>query len=361
MPNWCLDWCPSGAYAYPESTNGCDDSTPVWHFANWYSVPWDSTKESWVKDAFASLQDELSYNGTKLVTLTQQSGSGIAVSLRDVPINQSGAQYGLSDCPWLGTPQIWLNSNASTSPFYYQVARHEMFHEAGADHGGNKDSHDGRNPPTMATCINYSDFRTNNSLDEDAAGYLNYLHDSLAYNQLTANIGFERGTTYWGAVNGTLFEYSSGGATGPGHIGFKASSDVWSSYVYQTMSFWVGLLDNGLFRAKINAEAPKTGRTTETFTRLYTRAMTQSSGSNGCDYPNGINNPNDPTVASGWILEVGTGTTFVGTTWTAIASDWVYLPVADGQQVQVRAYGWAQDSGGSVRQIRFDNVRGEVR
>ena len=73
---------------------------------------------------------------------------------------------------------IWVNSNYSDAKFYWRMARHEMLHLAGMEHGGKDDSMNSDNPASMATCINHSTFRTVNNLDQDTAAYENWLHNA---------------------------------------------------------------------------------------------------------------------------------------------------------------------------------------
>lgn len=86
--------------------------------------------------------------------------------------------------------------------------------------------------------------------------------------------------------------------------------------------------------------------------------MTES-GNNGCTYPDGLKNPNNVSVTALFVLLSGSAMTTVGTSWTAITSDWINPETVHGFELQVRAYGRSLNSSGGTVSIRFDNVRGE--
>lgn len=341
---------PSSANAYPNQGHSCNDSSLRWGFNS--SSLWTTTKKNWVRATINTVDDALDYNGAKLVTVSESGG--ISVGLRDVPLT---SQYGLAVC-LIGSPYMWINSNATTAKFYYKVARHEMMHMAGAGHSGNQDSMNSDNPSTMSTCINQSTFRTVNSLDQDASAQLNWLHSRLANRQLHANIGFERGTRFWGASNGTISSVSSGGATGPGYAAFRASGSTSNSYIFQTIRLWTGSDTSKDFRAVLNARTPSSSVSSAARAAIYHRSLFYGSGSNSCDYRPGVTNPNNPTVGGTYVLLRQSSLTNLGTSWTSVASPWYESRVrAAGHQLQVRAYG----SAGTSNSVRFDNVRGEER
>ena len=342
----------ASAAAYPQHPNNCNDRTLDWYFSS--SSLWTTTKKSQVRAAIKTLDDELSYNGTKLITQQEGGGVGVKVKIKDEP---DTSMWGSAECN--GNPSFWVNSNYSAASFYYHVGRHEMFHLAGAEHAGKNDSRNGDNPTTMATCISPSTFRTTNSITQDDAAYMNWLHNTLSNRQLHANIGFERGTTYWGKSNGTWSYQTSGGATGPGHVAFFASGSAYSSYIYQTVRLWTGD-DNESVRAKINAKKPLSSYTTQARAALYKRTLTEGSTANSCHYPDGLDNLNSISITTGYVLEIRSSMTTLGSTsWTAVTSNWDNPPTNDGYQYQIRAYGKSTTSSGGTGSVRFDNVRGE--
>lgn len=338
------------ADAYMQQIHICSNPTIRWEFR---TVPAGSgAKQGWIRAAINTIDDELNYTGAKLVTVSESTPVNTRVDILNEPANV----YGESQCI-LG-PSMWVNSNYSAASFYYKVGRHEMLHLAGMSHGGRDDSRNGDNPATMSTCISASTFSASNILTQDDAGYMNWLYNSIADRQLHANVGYERGMTYWGVTNGSASFVTTGGATGPGHISFAATGTEWSSYVYQTIRLWTGVT-NASYRSRINVRESAAANATSAMARLYRQTL-QESGDNSCQYANGLSNPNNATLVGGYVLHSGTDmTAVVGTTWASITGAWANPADTDGLQLQIRAYGKGYTSTGGNSTIRFDNVRGE--
>lgn len=341
------------AGAYPQHPNNCNDSSMTWKFRG---SLWNQQKKGWARSAINRIDDPLSYNGTKLVTVTEQSGSvDVLVKARNRDLNS----FGGAECN--GQATIWVNSQYTDPKFYWKVTRHEMMHLAGAEHAGNEDSMNGDNIPTMATCVGVSSFRTVNEMSQDDAAYLNWLHNALDNRQLHANMGFEQGFSYWGKINGTATIVNSGGATGPGHVSFLASGTVNSSYIYQTVRLWTGD-DNESYRAKINAKTSNSGpfSTGQVRTAMYRKTMTENSGSNSCSYADDVDNANNPTVTGGYVYLAGTAVSSTSTSWLPKTSGWTNPATEDGYQLQIRSYAkGTQASTGINIPVLLDNVRGE--
>ncbi|MEZ5176672.1 MAG: hypothetical protein R2823_10815 [Acidimicrobiia bacterium] len=337
------------ANAYPQETNNCNDRTLHWEFQTnslWTAGGVD--RRTWVRAAINTLNDEKSYDGSTLVTVTEDGG--IDVQIRDEP----ASSYGSSECS--GGASFWVNSNYSSSKFYYKVGRHEMFHLAGAEHGGDEDSMNSDNPPTMSTCISWTTFRTTNSLDQDSAAYENWLHNGASGRQLHANMGFERNTTYWGKVNGTWSVVTTGGVSGPKNVAFFASGSSYaSSYIYQTIRLWTGD-DNESYRSRAYVREPISSYSTLAQSKIFRRNMTES-GDNGCSYPDGLQNPNSWSIG-GYVELAKSSVKSVTTTWSDVTSSYVNPTNTDGLQLQIRIYGKATPSGGGSGSIRIDNARG---
>jgi hypothetical protein len=121
-------------------------------------------------------------------------------------------------------------------------ARDVPHHGRGA-FGGRYDSFDGNEPTTMSTCLDEDTFAWSNVFEQDGHAYENWLWSDLPERQLHANIGFEQGSRFWGfSGGGFVEEHSTGGATGPGYIGWVSPGP--SAYVYQTVRTEVGNLSN---------------------------------------------------------------------------------------------------------------------
>lgn len=342
------------AAAYAPSPNVCMDRSLSWRFSNEFE-PWTETKKTWVRDAINTLDDARDYDGTRLVTVTEEAiSSAVDVQLIKVPL---GDGYGSSEC--VGTPSIWINANGPTAAFYWHVARHEMFHLAGAEHGGERDSFDGVAVSTMSTCVNYQSFPSSNVFEQDGHAYENWLWSSLADRQFHANIGFEQGFRFWGNTGGTITTYTSGGATGPGYIGWESNNT--NDYVYQTIRTVNGTLSS-VYRAVGNARSPGSNWTTKVRVSLARRNVdfpNDPGNPNGCDYPGGIVNPNGSPSVSSWAVFTETSWVTVPTSWTRVESPWTPLPQQEGYDLRVRLRGTTVNANGNYGQVRLDNLRGE--
>lgn len=338
------------ATAYPQDPNNCNDTTLHWGFDSdplWTADNVD--RQQWVRSAINALDNALSYNGNQLISVDEDGG--ISVQIKDKP----AGEYGSSECD--AGASIWVNSNYTTGRFYWQVGRHEMFHLAGAEHGGNDDSHNTDDPPTMATCINQSTFNSVNGLWQDDAAYETWLHDGLANRQLNANLGFEQGSSFWAVTGGATTYRTTGGATGPGY--FIWDSPGASDYWYQTVTVHTGD-DNETYRSVGNAKELDSQYKTYAQASLYRRTVTDGANGNGCSYPDGIDDPNDYSVSGGWIaLAESSPGTQVGTSWESVASSWADPATVDGFEFQIRMYGYSIDGSGVTHAFGIDNVRGE--
>lgn len=369
------------ALAYPQHGNNCNDNTIRWEFAG---GGWTSNKKRQVKNAFESLETALDHKGKRLVQVSDANGQSraqgvVKVELRYHEGNENGGldreggshgaldhedegldqPLGSSECN--GGSSIWLNDRKlTTNEKLRKTARHEMFHLAGAEHGGKRDSFNGDNPPTMSTCLSpNADLPTTNKLAQDDAAYLNWLHNSLPNRQLHANIGFEQGASFWGKKKAELRSYSTEGSSGPGHVGIVSTANSSrDSYIFQTVRLWTGD-DDVSYRARINVKKPVERYRSYASAALYYRAV-NADGTDKCKYADGLDGlSNDPKVKTGWIKLDSVYTSNVTTSWRNVTTGWKKPgTTADGYDFQVRAYGKSYCDGCNGT-IRFDNVRAE--
>ena len=246
--------------------------------------------------------------------------------------------------------------------FFYKVAKHEMFHLGGADHGG-KNDHPNLSPTTMSTCVNYSQFRHDNKITKDDDAYMNYLRGPLLGRELTANPGFENanGDLYWLTQNGTKSVVSSGGQVGPTHLAFTATGTAWTSYVHQSTRVWHNSNPpQSTYGAAADVKKVVSTYTTYARVALYRKAMNDS-GNNGCGYPFlNMTDPNNEAITGGYFLISETPMYVLsGTGWTSIEASAATIG-HDGGQVQVRVYGASTTSTGGSGTVRFDNVRAKT-
>ena len=229
---------PTPAQGIVNVGHGCDDTSLSWRFDG---SNWTAGRENWVEAAFDGIETALDYDGTQLVNLTKNESPGpdrINVQIADLGEDL----LGWAQCPGGGQTklQFSLDYVSVGKKFFYQVARHEMLHLIGLDHGGENDSIDGRNPASMATCTGPGNFRETADLDRDAEVGLNWRHSSLSNNQVSANIGFENGINEWGGTNGSLASWAGGSFSGSKHALFAAAGDSSDSWVRQTVRVWTG-------------------------------------------------------------------------------------------------------------------------
>lgn len=348
---------PTQTPAYGAINDGlwwCNNDEVSWKFEG---SSWNSTQQGYVQEAFDALETALDYDGSKLVNITKNSTPGVGrvqVGLVEFDDNK----LGLALCDWQ-SPFVHLNIAYAGygKKFFYQVARHEMLHHIGLDHVGENDSIDGRNPASLATCTGPGNFLTTPDLDRDSEVGLNWKLSSLSSNQVSANIGFENGTSEWGATNGSLATSPSSNFSGSYHAVFNASGDSSNSYVRQTVRLWTGDDSDVELRPYMRARSPLSGVSTNVQAALYRKGMTESNASSGCSYRRGLKNPNSVSLTSTYFLVSQSSLTSVGTSWTAVSGPWSTPARYDGYELQLRAYG---NSAGDAS-VRFDNLRAEER
>ena len=343
----------SQAGAYPQDPNNCNDASLHWQFQNnplWIADGVD--RRPWVRAAINTLESELArdFDNTPLMTVTEDGGIDVQIA------HDPGGVYGSSECD-MGAA-LWVNSFYTSDPkFFYKVGRHEMFHLGGAEHGGNDDSWSGDDPPTMSTCIDWPTFRSGNGLSQDDAAYETWLHGAPANRQLHANIGFEQGTSWWSHNGGQWVYKTSGGTGGPGYI-------LWSptvpdgDWVHQVVTVHTGN-DNESYRAVVNSRELASSYKSAARVVLRWRPIEhQYDPSNTCEYPDGVQNPNDYETTGSWSALAESSWEDLSTAWQQIESSWVNPANHDGMELQVRVYGYSLD-GTTVVPVAIDNARGE--
>jgi hypothetical protein len=350
------------ALAYPQDPNECNDSSITWYFntTDWYGKP---TARSYARAAIDLWEQPLDYNGTSLITLNglvwgQTGGlSDVEVVLAD---DWAPSKFGVAECT--GSPSMRLNATyLNDASFVWKVARHEMGHLAGFEHGGSKDSWNGDDPPTMSTCIEIDEFLDTNMLSQDDVAYANWSHSDLGSNPrpMQANFGFEQDFSYWGVAGGTVEVVSSGGATGPGHVRYKTNQA--SYYLYQTINMATGD-DNESYRAVVNYRQQTLGGYGSVTGTLY-RKRIDYNGDNGCSYEDGLHDLNNWTYESGtsWIAMTSTGALdpTVAYSWTYAASSLFNPTDSLGYVFQYRIYSHSQDYNFVPQWVYLDNLRSE--
>lgn len=344
------------AEAYSPGTFACNSATHNWKFGN--VPPGSEQKQGWVRNSFKTIEHELNHNGSKFVTTTETPSGNLTVNIIPLP----DGLLGFATC--VGSPRIDIHADFSASTFYFAIARHEMLHLSGQNHAGRYDNNShGNHPATMSTCLHNSLLVAPNVLGQDEAAHLNWNRNTLQFRQLHANVGFERTTTYWAAVNGSISPIAQGGATGPRYVSFTATGTQFNSYIHQSSRVWVGGSYGPDYRAAMSVKRNSNSASGQASVRLYRATLTD--GPTACTYlgfppyPH-VNNPNTQGLSiGGFMLVAETPTQAVGTSWVTRTSPWVLPPYADGYQFQIRAYGKAFNGDGSTSSIHFDNVRGE--
>jgi hypothetical protein len=349
-----------GASAYPHDPNACNATSLSWSFVG---SGWTDAKRTAVRAGINGLTTALDADGSHLISVPElSSGGNVSVSLKDVT-TQDG--YGESEC--VGNRSLWINSNSTSTTFFKQVARHEMMHLLGAEHSGAKDSMSGDNPPAMTTCVGSASFSASESLSQDDTAYLNWLHGTeAAYHALHANVGFEQGIRFWGVSGGQASTLSSGGSAGPKNVKLAPVTTSSNPYLFQTVRLWTGPKGSATVRASVRVKGPgsTSSYSTKATVSLYRKRVTDGGTSNGCVYPRGLQDLNNPTVVdSSWTLVSTKTVSGIGASWTKITSPWVTLGVYDGYDLQVRAYASTDYTGSGTapsNSVYLDDVYGEA-
>jgi hypothetical protein len=161
------------------------------------------------------------------------------------------------------------------------------------------------------------------------------------------------------AAAGDLLWKSSGGDVGPGHLIYHTPAI--GHYTGSNVRIHTGN-GNESYRAVTSARATVSGGGWKTLVQasLYRRTITHDEPDNNCEYADGVDNPNDPSVASGYVLLADSGVQAVGTSWVTIASSFQNPPTADGYEMDMRVYAHAiNQSTGETGWTDLDNIRGE--
>jgi len=340
-------------------------------------VVWSGARITLLQAGATQLSSELDFSGNQLVDVHRYNaaadpiGDRWQLAIRDLFDPATG------DDPFALTFRcgqiIHFDSNSalSDSQMFKRIFQHEALHGLGGLHAGREDSRNNNGGddgiPALATCLN--DPESTSLLRHDDAAYLNFLHNPILYEQMTANGGLENGTKYWSGKNGSLTHIPTGGELGPGYLSFTASGTATNSYVYQNVLLWHGTLGPRRYRTIYQVSESQSQNVTLTRPKLFARAVLQNPNPpvDPCSYVPGVLEPNNPTIVGGFVkLVEGPFTNVFGTNWDARTTAWrktIHKPDlqnADGFEFQIRVYGKAT-SGGSSVPIRFDDMRGERR
>lgn len=324
-------------------SNDVSEACELSHSLNFRFVgTWPTAAHDAVKDGLNDWNTILDYNGQTLVEAHENSSDAFAVQI--VRADLGVGKYGSTNC---GLRRIQLTNRPEYETLLRQAARHEIGHMIAMRHTGNDDSMNNDNPPSMSTCDHFE----NHILSQDDYGQLTFGKTRLGHSALTANPGFEQGTSFWGVTSGSNSYLTSGGATGPGNIRYTGSGAV-----YQSMR-WADAPGKHV-RSTINAERNASLDHGSVRVQLYARSVTYAAAVAGdCDYTDG-RNWNKTTSIGAWTLRVESVVN-VGIGWAVYQSpSWTSFS-GGSQDVRVRVVNQMLTSLGTLASVRIDNARVE--
>jgi len=315
---------------------------------------WD-TKPTLVNRAL-DWEDEYEYNASsRVVDLTNTSGEidiyFVAQSvltgtnpIADASCNNKRIRVAdIHKPPAVGPSTTWYDNMAP-------VIQHELGHTMGHRHTGRYDSHDSRRP-VMATCQSFSNSSLR-SLSQDDWESHQRINGALNPETMTANVGFNRGTSYY-AKNGGSYWYMSGST-----LRWRRGSPSSDQKFYQTTA--VAGSAGKSYDVRINWARPFSGLDAGVWASMYARPVSYASDSCGAV----------PGAVSGHSL---TGARSPGSVWyfkgdvgqsvPATPTSLTHMDTTIGSMtgntvdIQLRVASNAADTSGNSQYMTFDNVR----
>ncbi len=232
-----------------------------------------------------------------------------------------------------------------------RVLQHEIGHGFGFDHTGSGDSHEPSATPVMSTC-SAGGFPGSSARhvaqDDYQAGQ--YAHGTLNPETMTANVGFNRGTSYYQTNSGTSW------FTGSGGVYWKPDTSG-GGYFFQTTSVSESAGDS--FDAKINWRRTVNGLSGTVWVYMYARGVTYSgAGCAATNFNSGVNQngTRDETI---WYLKKWKGVWNNGGVTSALAGlETLSASMTSAfVDIQIRARHDMRYNSGSYIPLLFDNVR----
>lgn len=229
-----------------------------------------------------------------------------------------------------------------------KLLQHEIGHGFGFDHTGDDDSHEGATP-IMSTCIGGFDNQSTKKIAQDDFQMGHYEHGTLNPESMTANVGFNRGTTYYAKTGGTSW------FTGSGGVYWKPTTSG-GGYFYQTSSVSESAQD--WFDARINWKRTVAGLGGIVKVEMWARSVSYSGGSCSPSLFNSNVNQNGTRSLGSWVLKAAnvvwnsggvTSLTSLTTVQAKMYSQFVDIQIRGSHQMRYQS--------GAYIPLLFDNVR----
>lgn len=341
-----LSNCSSGGLKYRFTGSEWSGTAPNGY--NWDTKP---TLRNYAND----WEDEFEYNAaSRVVDMINSSGE---IDIFFVPDSQL---TGIANAQCTSThkririsddyapPTIGPDSN-----WYADMGRlvqHELGHTMGLWHTGHLDSHDSRKP-VMATCAPFED-SSDRSLSQDDWESHQRVNGALNPETMSANVGFNRGFSYYGRSAGSVWNMS--GST----LLFRRQTPSDDHKFFQTTA--VAGSSGNMYAVRINWARPYSGAAAGVWASMYARGVTYGPGGcSGNPQPvSGHTYSGTRTAGSTWYFksDVGDSVPTYPTSMTHMdtLTNWMIGNTVD---IQIRVSSNAATTSGASQYLRFDNVR----
>lgn len=160
--------------------------------------------------------------------------------------------------------------------------QHELGHVLEMEHTGDDDTFDGRTP-IMSTCTSSFETGSVRTISQDDTQNLQHQTSALNPQTMTANLGFNRGTSYFAKSGSTQWFVDSST-----RLQWRPNTNP-SGYFYQTTAAARALVEtsNQKYSARINWARINWGSPGTIYVRLYARPVTYADTTTNCSYESG--------------------------------------------------------------------------
>ncbi|NCG24073.1 MAG: hypothetical protein GWP47_08095 [Actinobacteria bacterium] len=326
------------AFDGPHWTNGSSDIRPN---ARQYINSWEA---------------EYNHNGTRVVDMVE-SFSEIVLQYHNPSHFSSTTTFGHAHaCTGIHLNNAYAANFGSIPATWWDdfraVLQHEFGHVMEMEHTGDDDTFDGRTP-IMSTCV--SSFETGGvrTISQDDTQNLQHQTGILTPQTMTANLGFNRGTSYFAKSGSTQWFVDSSV-----RLQWRPNTNP-SGYFYQTTAAARATAESGnqSYRARINWARVAWGNPGTVYVRLYARPVTYGDQTASCAYESGWDQ-NSLRTPGPWYYKAGASAFSSGAP-TSLATQDTLAATMTSQFVdlQIRVTHSIKWYSGVSQYVAFDNVR----
>lgn len=342
---------PGGAFDPYEDISSCSGTTELFAMdgPGWTNGVWDIRPQG--SAALHEWEAEYTYNGTRIIEM-QESFGEVVIRWQD-PSHFSSPDTSGHTHPCSGIDLNIARQPATMPPSsawledFRALLQHEMGHILELEHTGDEDSFDG-GKPIMSTCMSF----TSGSGREIRQDDWQNLHYQKAYvnggETMSANLGFNRGLSYFAATGGNYWYTDSSARTR-----FKRPN--WG-YFYQTTA--VARASGEDYGVRVNWARLYSGTYGYVFAQMYARPVTYGDQTTNCVYESGWDQNSTRTPESVWYYKGGASGYNSGSPTSLATLDTPAVSMSSlFVDIQLRAWTTFEYTNGFAQYALFDNVR----